>query len=209
MGKLEDCRVCGRPVLELDGQFEVLQPYYAEPGDPALEIAGWLHTPCLAGSEYRQRWVRWRIKHFTEGRGYEISSDVGDWTVLRDRKRRSVLAFHKDGASVASTRSDARVTPCEGGGCIGVERDAHITIEDPEFIASIQQELTTQKQVAIAKVVDQLQIRDRLQWTGVLEAGKYMFSRTLRGDWNRRSFSARAHYQLFLPSVVLATWQIL
>jgi len=39
MGDLENCEVCDRPVLELEGQLEILQPYYAESEDPDFAAA--------------------------------------------------------------------------------------------------------------------------------------------------------------------------
>ena len=209
MGELEKCRICRRPVLELEGQFEILQPYYLPPGDPALEISGWLHTTCLANSEHGKAWARQRVNHFTGVRGYEVVHDTDDWTVLIDRRRRALLAFHRDGGSIVAENIEARVTPCDGGGTVEIERDSHLTLDDPAFVASLQQEITKQKRVPLAKVVDHLEIGDRLQWPGILKTGVYVLSKKLRGDWTRRTFSARVHYEEFLPEAVVAAWNSL
>jgi hypothetical protein len=52
--KAPSCSICKLPVLELEGQFEILQGYYAESDvdHPAIEIAGWCHSPCLSSSEH-------------------------------------------------------------------------------------------------------------------------------------------------------------
>jgi hypothetical protein len=196
-------------VLELDGQFEILQPYYAESDDPALEIAGWVHVLCLASSPFRGTWVQWRIGHFTEARGYEIVDDRDGWTILHDRRRGEIVAFHVDGATVDAARAEGQAGRCDGGGYLWVERDSHLTIDDPAFVAAIQLELRAKQRVPLARVVDQLGIRDRLYWPAVLDSGEYVFSRQLRRDWGVRSFSARVRYQKFLPDPVLAVWNTL
>lgn len=209
MGDLENCEVCARPVLELEGQFEILQPYYAESEDPAFKLAGWVHTLCLASSSLGASWARWRTQHFSGARGYEVASEAEGWIVLQDRRRRALIAFHTDGASVAAEHGNATIMPCPGGGCMSVERDAHIAFSDREFVAGIQQELTTARSVPLSRVVDKLEIRDKLQWPAVLESGEYRFSRQLQGDWSPRSFAARVHYRKFLPEVVLSVWNTL
>ena len=209
MGNLENCEVCDRPVLELEGQFEILQPYYADSSDPAFELAGWVHTPCLVGSPLSAPWVDWRIKHFSGARGYQIASKAEGWTILHDRRRRALFAFHANGASISADRSEAKMTACAGGGCLSVERDSHLTINDREFITTVQQELVIKKSVPLAKIVDKLGIRDRLQWPEVLSSGEYRLTRQLRRDWSPTSFSARLHHKVFLPDIVLAAWRTL
>jgi hypothetical protein len=209
MGKLENCGICRAPVLELDGQFELLQPYYVASGDPAPEVLGEVHTHCLATSPHGAAWARWRLRHFTGVRGYEIAGIAEDWTILQDRRRRSLVALRGDGASIAVDRTDAPATSCAGGGCLSLASDYHLSIDDPQFIAVIQHELTSQRRVPLATIVDHLGIRDKLQWPAVLDAGEYVFSRPLRRDWTSTSVSARMHHELFLPQVVLGAWRAL
>lgn len=65
MGKLPRCSVCKGSVLELEGQFEVLQPYYSNEPSPAQETAGWCHSSCLVDSPHSATWMKWMLEHFT------------------------------------------------------------------------------------------------------------------------------------------------
>jgi hypothetical protein len=77
MGRMPSCELCQLPVLELEGQFELLQPYYAPSDeDSASAIVGTCHTTCLAASPHHTKWVEWTVAGFLR-RGYERSFAKG------------------------------------------------------------------------------------------------------------------------------------
>jgi hypothetical protein len=206
MGTLEHCPICQQPVLELEGQFEVLQPYYARPGDPELTLFGEVHTVCLAGAPQRASWVHMLLRHFTEDRGYDTAGETDGWTVLCHRRLRESLAVHASGASI-DVQADAKISACAGGGTINLECDYHLTLPDRESIAALQCELTKHQRIPLARVVESLGIRDKLQWPGILNTGEYVLSRQLRRDWSVTSIAGRMHYQMFVPDPVYALWK--
>jgi hypothetical protein len=209
MGKLDDCPMCGKPVLELEGQFELLQSYFTDEDDPATQIFGEVHTTCFAASPHGATWTRWRINHFSTVRGYAPVGARDGWTVLTHPRLREVLGFHDSGASIAANHRDRDLALAEGGGSLLEESESHITLADPEFTRSIQEELLDKNALPLRRITDHLGISDRLYWPDVLTTGKYVFSRQLRREWSPRSFSATVRYLKFLPEVVLEAWRAL
>jgi hypothetical protein len=164
-----------------------------------LENCGICHLPVL----------ELQIQHFNGVRGYKTVNEAEGWTILQHHRLRELLAFHADGASIGAGHEDTQLTPYPGGGCLSVTSDSHISIPDAEFVATVHDELATSGHVPLARIVDKLEIRDKLHWPAVLTSGEFVFSRQLRGDWGTTSFSARLRYKKFLPDVVLARWKAL
>src|SRR5262245_54584477 len=105
---MNSCTICGFPVLELDGQFENLEPYYAESDHPAAELIGECHSSCISNSEYGQTWYEWRIRGYVTGRGYRVAGEIDGWSVLVHSRLAELFALHIDGCSVGAERSRTR-----------------------------------------------------------------------------------------------------
>jgi hypothetical protein len=208
MGSLERCSICGDAVLELEGQFEMLQPYYADPAHPAAELAGEVHTTCLTATPQGPVWAGWRIASYL-ARGYAVTVEAAGWTVLRHVRLKELIAVHRDGASAVASQKDTGLATCDGGGTLIREREANLTLEDTAFIAAVQRDLEQSQHVPLSRIAQHLRIQDRLCWRAVLDDAEYRFSRPLRRYWSSRSFSAIARYRKFLPDVVLNVWKAL
>ena len=204
MGALDPCVLCGLPVLELEGQYEALDSYYASEPDAALTIAGAVHTPCLVGSAHGLTWRRWRIDHFKTVRGYTLTAAENGWTTLVDRRRRSLMAFSDTGASIAVTHSGQGAVRCPGGATLPCDEESHIGLEDTAFVSSIQADLTTDKRTPLSRLIDRLAIRSKLQWPAVLDDGAIVHSEDLIDHWTKNSFSARLRYRKYLPAPLVA-----
>lgn len=76
--KLRRCVGCGLPVLELDGQFAMLDSYYLDGGGPLLESSGEWHAACLAASGLSEAWFEARYRNFVQVRGYRELGDFGE-----------------------------------------------------------------------------------------------------------------------------------
>ncbi|HEY0191086.1 MAG TPA: hypothetical protein VGC42_08185 [Kofleriaceae bacterium] len=207
MGTIDRCEICDLPVLELRGQFELMQPYFAGLDEEPLELIGEVHTKCLVSSEHRERWVRTSVQHFSGVRGYAIVRTERDWTIMRHARLREVLAFHVSGESIDLPARQIKASPVDGGATIPRESDYHMTIDDREIVAELQRELTAAGKVPLAELVDALGIREKLYWPDILQSGVYAFPRQLRGDWSSTSIAGRMQYRQFIPDVVLEAWQ--
>jgi hypothetical protein len=208
MGQFDRCTLCDLPVLELNGQYEALQPYFLddETEDAALESAGDVHSACLVHSPHRSTWTRARLKHYCSVRSYEVAAEIDGWTVLFMPRLGSTIALHADGPSL-DIEKGARHRAVSGGAVVSFEREWNLSFENQEFVASIQTELVRDKRVLLASIVDELGIRAKLQWPGVLDAGCLRFVKSLRRYWTPTQISAQVCYQEFVPEPVFACWK--
>jgi hypothetical protein len=183
MGTLDSCSLCGLPVLELDGQFEHLEPYFApdftfDAGHPAAKVAGECHSTCLARSEHGQTWSEWRVRHFSTVRGYRLVAEQGGWSVLVLARRQELLAFHVDGSSAAGERPakhpGSRVV--EGGVLVPVEEEWNLAHPDVAVIGELQAHLASEGEYPISRVLDALGIAGLLRWPQALEGAMFMFA---------------------------------
>src|SRR5437868_3935458 len=99
--KLRECIGCGRPVLELRGQFALLDSFYVDDDAPLLESAGAWHARCLVDSPYGEAWFAAKRRNFVSVRRYEEVAALADWTVLRNRNTREMLALARTGMSLS------------------------------------------------------------------------------------------------------------
>lgn len=207
MAKLENCSICGEPVLELEGQFELLASYLPGLDDDALTLSGEVHTSCLIASPMRAAWALAKIDYLQSTQGLALLSQQHGWTILFHSRLRELVAVHDDGVSVEIAGNGAPCTPCEGGGRIKVECDAHFSFSDRAFVSTVQTELTSKKRVPLSLFVDELGIRDRLHWPDVLKTGYFEFSRQLRRDWSAVQISGRLSFHRFVPEPVFQAFK--
>lgn len=206
MFKFARCGICERPVLELDGQFEILQPYAVAPDEELQLIAGEVHTKCLVSSELRQDWSRTKLRCGTL-QGDEIVEQIDDWTILRDRARQTILALHVDGESIDLPATKCKTSRAPGGVTIELERDYYMQLDDRDLVRELQRELDEAKSVPLAKLVDALALRDTLRWPDVLDTGALTFSRKLLDGWTSWTIGARVTYRRFIPEAVIEGWK--
>lgn len=68
--KPSNCVECGRPVLELSGQFARLDSFFVEDEEPDPETVGEWHAICLAESPHAEAWFRAMYRNCVSVRGY-------------------------------------------------------------------------------------------------------------------------------------------
>ena len=196
-------------MLELQGQFERLSPYYAESGDDpdAFELVGEVHTKCLMDSPHGQRWAQWTIHHFTVVRGYKQRPAADGWIVLGFARTADVMAVHERGATLGMDRGQGNLKKVEDGYRLLVtETETHISLGDRAFVHDVQEQLASDHAVPLAVLVDHLGIRDDLFWPGILEKGAWTFSRALRRDWSPTQVSAGFRYEVQISAAVAIAW---
>jgi hypothetical protein len=203
MGKLQTCTICAHPVLELEGQFEVLQPYYTDVAHPALEIAGWCHSACLIKSTHAATWQMWRVDHFMRVRGYVEIGPFGGWRVLRPQRPGRLMAFHSSGCSSRFEINALRLAPqLSGGSLIPLREEMHLEFADRALTDLMKDNLRSKGSISILEVIDGLGISDRVQWPAALLDARFTDSKKLRRDWGTFAVAAIAEYAQFLPDTL-------
>ena len=91
---MNSCSLCQLPVLELQGQFENLEAYYAEPQHAAAALVGECHSSCIAENIHGRIWHDWRVRGYSTQRGYRIAGEPDGWTVLVHKRHPELFAFH-------------------------------------------------------------------------------------------------------------------
>jgi hypothetical protein len=213
---MTSCSICGLPVLELDGQFECLQPYFTEDFDhPAVKLAGECHSTCLVRSEHGRTWTEWRVRHFSTGRGYRLVGEQGGWSVLVHPRLRGLLAFNVDGSSVGGERPGKHAgmvvgagRVVEGGVLVPVEQEEfNLSYQDVAVIDELQAHLASEGKYPISRVLEALGIAGLLRWPQALEGGMFVFAKSLKREWGRTDIAMRMRYATFLPDPVVSFWK--
>jgi hypothetical protein len=199
------------PVLELDGQFENLEPYYIAPGEPAAALAGECHSVCLERSPHGPIWFRWRRDGYASGRSYRVALERDGWTVLRHLRSRELLAFHELGTSLGAERTSDGKQPktWEDGLLLEVDEEFNLSLDDDELIAQIKDGLRASAGFPISGLIDGLGITDRMRWTHTLSGAVFEYDAALEAEWATGAVSMRARYAKYLPSVIAEVWRSL
>lgn len=206
---MNSCTICQRPVLELDGQFENLEPYYAESEHPAADLAGECHSWCVASNAYGRVWHEWRVRNYTTIRGYRIAGVEDGWTVLLHRRHAELLAFHTSGFSVGAERSKqpGREKKITGGVLLAVDEEFNLALNDSQLIDDLKVHLKKDRRYSLMAVLSALGIADRIQWPQALDDGFFVFDAKLQREWTDMALSMRAQYFKFLPTAVAEHWK--
>lgn len=206
---MNSCTICRLPVLELDGQFENLEPYYAESGHPAADLTGECHSCCIASNAYGRVWHDWRVHNYTTIRGYRIASEQDGWTVLLHKRHPELLALHATGFSVGGERpaQRGREKLVEGGILVAIDEEFNLVLDDLEIVAAIKSHLKQDRRYSILAMSSALGIADRIQWPQALDNAFFVFDAKLQREWTNTALSMRAQYAKFLPTQVAQFWK--
>jgi hypothetical protein len=198
--KLRECIGCGRPVLELRGQFTLLNSFYINDGVPPVESAGEWHLSCLHGSGYGAAWYEARRRNFVDIRKYDVILESEAWTVTRNPRTREPVALSPSGDSLLLVFAEARPRPVPGGAIYRVDEEYNLELDDREAIKAIQGTLSTVGAFPLLAVMEVLGIADRVVHAEALEEGMLRVDHELRGEWQPGFVSARADYGVFVPA---------
>jgi hypothetical protein len=191
------CVACDLPVLELRGQFTVLQPYLIEHGVPPSETAGAWHLPCLESSSVGQLWHQAKLRSYVNVRGYELLARTSRWSVVRNPRTREVLALGAGGDTLALGTVPAR--PVVGGAVELVTEPSYGLEYDPPVIREIQQGLRATGRYAVRAVADRLGIGDRLAHPDLLDGAAFRLDAELEPEWLPQYVLAAVDYPVFVP----------
>jgi hypothetical protein len=199
--KAPTCRMCEETVLELNGQYTVLDSYYLGRESSLADTWGDWHLSCLHTSPHREGWYEARLRNHLDVRGYERLVDIGKWTVVRSRRTAEAIAFSKDGDILDLNISGDRLRRVGGGSIYSdLFEQFHFELEDAEVIRAIQEGLTAAKTFPVLAVYELLGICSRMVHPEALEGSLFHWKRGLANQWSRNTVSMRCEYGFFVPS---------
>lgn len=203
------CSVCQLPVLELDGQFENLEPYYAESEHPAAELVGECHSSCISAHEYGPIWHTWRVRGYSMGRGYSVVAEQDGWSVLVHPRDAGFLAFHANGCSVVSESrvKSGSVAIVDGGLLVPIDQEFNLRLEDRETADELKTGLARDREYSIPKVLGLLGIADRVKWPQALDGAVFVVDRKLQREWTSTGLALQARYRQFIPDPLVPFWK--
>lgn len=208
---MNSCSICQLPVLELDGQFENLQPYDGDTEHPAMELAGECHSSCISTHEYGRTWHDWRVRSYSSGRGYRVAGEPEDWCVLVHPRHPGLLAFHASGFSVARGAPTPResVAVVDNGILVSVNQEFNLALSDIEIVDELKAGLRSDGKYSILTMLNKLGVADRIKWPQALTSADFVLDKKLQGHWMSAAVSMRARYNQFLPSQIVSFWKSL
>jgi len=198
--KLPTCAGCGRPVLELAGQFEKLDSYYLEAGGPPAESAGWWHASCLADSSHGGAWYAARLHNHVAIRGFEGVARTRSWTVVRNPRDQKVLALGRTGELLGLGFGAGRPRPVSGGRVHRVAEEYCLEVDEPDVVAAVQEAAGATTRFPLSTLVEALGISDRILHPEALEGGLFRCQRWPRGEPQTRIVVRRVEYGVFVPA---------
>lgn len=195
------CRMCQKTVVELNGQYELLDSYYLD-GPSSLDGTwGEWHLSCLRASPYGRRWNELRARNHLEVRSYEKIAELDSWTVLKNRRTFETLAFSIHGELLGLTFSGVRLRRVDGGSVYAdLYEQFHLELDDADVIQQVQARLASAKAFPILSLYELLGIADRVVHPEALEGALFHWQRDLANKWTRSSVSMRCEYGFFVPA---------
>jgi hypothetical protein len=194
--RLLPCVGCRLPVLELDGQTVMLQPYVSVAGTPPVDTAGEWHLTCLNSDPAAGQWGQAHVRSFTEVRRFDRVATTPDWTVVSNPRTGDVLALGRLGAVL--TLNGRTIRPAPAG--LRVTDVDHWLEWDQPVIARIQARLRDDGSVAVLEVADLLGIRHRLSQPDSLSDSVFRLDPELIDDWTATAVGATVDYVVPLPA---------
>lgn len=199
---LSRCVACGLPVLEIDGQFSMLDSLFIQNGSPPPATAGWWHARCLADSDAGPAWFAARLRNYREVRRFEVVAEPAGWTVLHHPQRGKTLALARHGEQIDLSIGGHRQARAVEGGLIfpRVDDEFHLELEDASIIQAIKDGLVTRGRYPLPAVIAALGIADRVVHPEAIERGVFQLVPALQHHWGEHAVSASVSYGVFIPT---------
>ncbi len=200
--KHADCTGCGLPVLELEGQFELMQAHELESRELPAELAGWWHTACLIESSAASAWAAVRQHMYREVRGYEVVAELDGWIVLQHaRGDRIAIGRNGERIGLAGLGSKKRSRKVPGGRVFTrVDDGYNLDVKERDVIPAIREGFAKAGSYPLLSVFELLGIRERVQHPVALEQGSVA---AVREADSKHFITMRLEYGVFVPDALL------
>jgi len=200
--KHDDCTGCGLPVLELEGQFELVQPYELQHDELPLDQAGCWHTACLLRSRFGPAWAAVRLRTYRDLRKYDTLAELDAWTVLHHTQG-DRIALGRTGellrlASLGSRRRARKVLAGRVFAC--VDEGYNLELEDGSVIVGIREGFAAAGSYPLLGVCEALGILNKVHHPVALERG---IVSAVRQTESRHFITMRLEYGVFVPDELL------
>lgn len=201
--KHSNCIGCGLPVLELAGQFENLDSYFIEAGQPDPATAGEWHTVCLVASPFGSAWNAARLRNYREVRGYATVAELADWTIVRRGTTGGCVAFGRVGKllALAELGSKKKSRRAAGGRVFPVVDEGYnLDVKDREVVDGIRERFAATGSVPLLFVCELLGIRERIWHPEALDRAVVS---SIRQSESRHFITMAIEYGVFVPDELL------
>lgn len=204
--KAPSCAFCGRVVLELDGQFEILHPYLLESSQRDGVPVGPCHLACLARSAWAGLWADRRAHHHAAVLRHERIGEDARYRAFCDRRNREWVVVATTGEVFAWRIGAERKAPrTDGGRLIAVEQEYNLELpEHGALIAEAQAALARDQRFPLPRLITGLGLDDVMMHPAALTDGAFVLDGGLRRHWSAAAVSARARYARWIPEDVIA-----
>lgn len=198
------CTSCGRPVLELRGQFAFFDSFLISNGEPPEDTAGAYHLPCLAAAGIAARWHAAVIRSLVDVRRHTVLGRAVGWVAVRSPNG-DPSAISPDGV-VLPLRFRTRGKAVDGGTAFAVhEREYNLELEDTAAIGKLQAALRSDGRISLAATFEALGIADCLVRPDLQADSAFVLDDPdAAEDWSPRFVCAAVTYTVWLPDAVAA-----
>jgi hypothetical protein len=197
---LATCVGCGLPVLELRGQFTLLDSYLIEGGHPPEADVGHWHISCLQAAGVGARWAQVLVQNYTSVRGYRVLGETAAGCVIENPRTGEVLAIdqHGTGSSLMFQAAPHRLVP--GGGAYQLrEVEYGLDVGNVTWSQEIQTALRAQGSYSILDLARGLGIEAKLSHPELLADAAFRYDEELEEEWGPMFVLAPVEYQVFVP----------
>jgi hypothetical protein len=199
--KLRECIGCERPILELRGQFALLDSFYVDDDETLLESAGAWHARCLLDSPYGEAWFVAKRRNFVSVRRYEEVAELPECSVLRNPNTREMLAVQRTGMLLSLSFSNRPRRVADG--FVGtVSEEYNLELADRDAIEAIQDALSGPGSFPLLALFEILGISDRVVHPEALERSVLRYARDTPGRRSRNFVCVRAEYGVFVAAAL-------
>ncbi|MEO1373922.1 MAG: hypothetical protein AAFW70_06310 [Cyanobacteria bacterium J06635_10] len=204
---LENCFICKRPILELEGQFDKLDTFLLEETDAAYQEAafGWCHTRCLSTSKWGEFWSERRIWHMTEVMGFKKIDNIDNLTAIRNPNTGTVTVIQNNGVTFhlksSYTLDYKKKSP--GGILLPISEEMNLELDNSTLVQEIKDTLVKTKSFPLIELVKSLELEDYLLYPEAIADGAIQFDKALKREWIGNWISALAVYDQFVPQAVI------
>ncbi len=208
---MEQCFLCGKAVVGLRGESDVLDTAIIDSTDEALSAEAWgpCHSKCLSLSPWGSKWGGYRLRRRQASSAVMTRIFDPELTVQFNRNNRDVMIMRADGVRWTFGDRDARTVVPEGkqGWSIPLEGEFNLALCNfTPAVVEIQDCLRKKGTYPLTTLIHTLGIEDKILFPLALVGGELHFRSELTQFWTESSISVHITYNCFVPFDIYSAW---